>query len=230
MSRYISTQSRIQVSRISSGLRTTAAGIQRFAEECATMIPDYDAEALPTASELRLAITELSESDIQLGQLPAPLIAVVSAYESARVDELDVASLDAIVEQLASDEQTLVTNAFAETLTEMGFKVHENRANDTAMIWAVSGDEAVAVEVDGDGQVGIDHAGCATDACVPVQDLLLEGVATRGISVDMERAITDEHHRREGGSLFTKWHQMAAPEAQPRRDRSAATRSKTVAR
>lgn len=230
MSRYVSTQSKIQVSRISSGLRTTAAGIQRFAEECATMIPDYDPDVLPTASDLREAIAELSESDVQLGQLAAPLGAAVNAYAPTAVDGLDLARLDAVIDQLACDEQALVSSAFADTLIEMGFEVHENRADGATMIWAVSGDEAVAVEVDADGQVGIDHAGCATDACIPVQSRLLAGVAARGVSVDMDRAITDEHHRRVGGSLFAKWHAIESPSTESRRDRNPTRRSRMVVR
>ena len=230
MSRYISTQSRIQVDRIATSVRSTAAGIQRYAQECATLIPDYDPESLPTVAELRSTVAELAEVDHELALLPEPVIALVQAYEPTTATSVDADTLNGLVDRLAGDEQLIVTDAFVETLVEMGFEVHQNRNAEASMIWAASGEDAVAVEIGTDGQVGIDHAGCATDSCVPVQDLLLDGVAARGVHIDMDRAFTDEHHRRAGGSLFTKWQQMERAEREAQRRREPAARRRVVAR
>ncbi len=230
MSRYISTQSRIQVDRIATSVRSTAAGIQRYAQECATLIPDYDPESLPTVAELRSTVAELAEVDHELALLPEPVIALVQAYEPTTATSVDADTLNGLVDRLAGDEQLIVTDAFVETLVEMGFEVHQNRNAEASMIWAASGEDAVAVEIGIDGQIGIDHAGCATDSCVPVQDLLLDGVAARGVHIDMDRALTDEHHRRAGGSLFTKWQQMERAEREAQRRREPAARRRVVAR
>ena len=230
MSRYISTQSRIQVDRIATSVRSTAAGIQRYAQECATLIPDYDPESLPTVAELRSTVAELADVDHELALLPEPVIALVQAYEPTTATSVDADTLNGLVDRLAGDEQLIITDAFVDTLVEMGFEVHQNRNADASMIWAASGEDAVAVEIGTDGQVGIDHAGCATDSCVPVQDLLLDGVAARGVHIDMDRAFTDEHHRRAGGSLFTKWQQMEKAEREAQRRREPAARRRVVAR
>lgn len=230
MSRYISTQSRIQVDRIATSVRSTAAGIQRYAQECATLIPDYDPESLPTVAELRSTVAELAEVDHELAVLPEPVMALVQAYEPTTATSVDADTLNGLVDRLAGDEQLIVTDAFVETLVEMGFEVHQNRNAEASMIWAASGEDAVAVEIGIDGQVGIDHAGCATDSCVPVQDLLLDGVAARGVHIDMDRAFTDEHHRRAGGSLFTKWQQIEKAEREAQRRREPAARRRVVAR
>lgn len=230
MSRYISTQSRIQVDRIATSVRSTAAGIQRYAQECATLIPDYDPESLPTVAELRSTVAELADVDHELALLPEPVMALVQAYEPTTASSIDADTLNGLVDRLAGDEQLIVTDTFVDTLVEMGFEVHQNRNADASMIWAASGEDAVAVEIGTDGEVGIDHAGCATDSCVPVQNLLLEGVAARGVHIDMDRAFTDEHHRRAGGSLFTKWQQMEKVEREVQRRREPATRRRVVAR
>ena len=230
MSRYISTQSRIQVDRIATSVRSTAADIQRYAQECATLIPDYDPESLPTVAELRSTVAELADVDHELALLPEPVIALVQAYEPTTATSVDANTLNGLVDRLAGDEHLIVTDAFVETLVEMGFEVHQNRNADASMIWAASGEDAVAVEIGTDGQVGIDHAGCATDSCVPVQNLLLEGAAARGVHIDMDRAFTDEHHRRAGGSLFTKWQQMEKTDHEAQRRREPATRRRVVAR
>lgn len=232
MSRYISTQSRIQVDRIATSIRSTAAGIQRYAQECATLIPDYDPESLPTVAELRSTVAELAAVDHELALLPEPVLALVQAYEPTSATSVGVEALNGLVDRLAADEQLIINDAFVDTLVKMGFEVHQNRNADTAMIWAasLSGGDAIAVEVAVDGQVGIDHAGCATDSCVPVQTLLLEGVAARGVHIDMDRAFTDEHHRRAGGSLFTKWQQMEQAGHAVQRRREAAARRRVVAR
>jgi hypothetical protein len=234
MSRYISTQSRIQVDRIATSVRSTAAGIQRYAQECATLIPDYDPESLPTVAELRSTVAELAAVDHELALLPEPVLALVQAYEPTSATNVGVETLNGLVDRLAADEQLIINDAFVDALVEMGFKVHQNRNADTAMIWAISlnGEDAnaIAVEVAVDGQVGIDHAGCATDSCVPVQTQLLEGVAARGVHIDMDRAFTDEHHRRAGGSLFTKWQQMEKAGQAVQRRREAAARHRMVAR
>jgi hypothetical protein len=111
-------------------------------------------------------------------------------------------ALEGAADRLAVEERVVVAEASERGLGSRGFTVARHDRTSVSGLWAVRGDQAVAIAVGDGGTVTTDVAGCAAGACETVMAELVEALSEQGVTLEVHR--DDAHDDEAGGALIRR--------------------------
>jgi hypothetical protein len=117
---------------------------------------------------------------------------------------------DAVVdahERLARAQRTVISNAMAVSLQEIGYQVSQHQSERGTALWGVKGGLGVAAVVGEDGSLQMDMMGFEGLSCQAERNRILAKLAEKGITIQQKAAVL--HGRRTGGQLLEKAHRLA---------------------
>jgi hypothetical protein len=109
--------------------------------------------------------------------------------------------------RLASAQQTVISNAAAVSLRELGYQVSLHQNEWGVALWGVKGGTSVAVVVGRDGSLQMDMMGFDGLSCQVERNRILAKLAEKGITVQKKSVVL--HGRKSGGQLLENAHRLA---------------------
>jgi hypothetical protein len=182
--------------------RLDAAALVTSAREVRDLLGDRPvAEAIVRAAHRDL----LGQADAQLGLVRTRAAAgdeagaATAAREASRM--LGQALRSTAVE-LAGEERTLTVEASQRSLAALGWTAEVHPGDRATGVWAVRGDEAVAILVQDGGAIETDVVGCAGDTCAPVMEAFRRQMEAEGVL--LSEVARRPHGDSEGGQLIAR--------------------------
>lgn len=164
--------------------------------------------AMPTAHALvsvaQPTLLAQSTSSLDLAAQRTRLGDKVGAARAAGEAQAALRSaIEATAARLAIDERTVTVEGARRSLDRMGFHlVSQASGTRSQALWAVRGDQAVAVLVQDGGAVETDVVGCPGDTCASLMDEFRTAMAKEGVVLDL--AARSPHGDERGGSLVAR--------------------------